>query len=97
VNGVETLAKSGEGGQGGPPLVDLPASIAIDYTVSGTCVFSVGLVTETTDIGLPRLTMTVTGPEVAGTWRLSIKPGRYYVATGEAVGCVYSVKVRDDR
>lgn len=88
--------KSGEGGHDGPPLLDLPKAIAIDYRVSGTCVFSLGLATETTNVGLPTLTMTVTGPEVAGTWRVSIKPGRYYVGAGEAVGCVYSITVRDD-
>ena len=89
------VAKSAEGGHGGPPLVDLPASIAVDYAVHGRCMFSIGLATATSAKGLPLLSMTVTGPEVTGTWRLSIKPGRYYVVTGEAVGCVYDVNVRD--
>ena len=30
-------------------------------------------------------------------WHVSIKPGRYYPVIGEAVDCVYSVNVRDDR
>jgi hypothetical protein len=88
--------KNGEGGHGGPPLLDLPGSIAFDYRVSGTCVFSLGLATETSVVGFPSLTMTVSGPEVTGTWRVSIKPGRYYPVIGEAVGCMYSVDVRDD-
>ena len=88
--------KNGEGGHGGPPLLDLPGSIAFDYRVSGTCVFSLGLATETSVVGFPSLTMTVSGPEITGTWRVSIKPGRYYPVIGEAVGCVYSVNVRAD-
>jgi hypothetical protein len=89
--------KNGEGGHGGPPLLDLPNAIAMDYWISGTCEFSLGLSTETSAVGLPSLTMTVSGPIVAGTWRVPIKPGRYYPVIGEAVGCVYSVDVRDDR
>jgi hypothetical protein len=88
--------KNDEGGHGGPPLLDLPRQIAFDYRVSGTCVFSLGLSTETSAAGLPSLTMTVTGPEITGTWRVSIKPGHYPVIS-EAVGCLYSVNVRDDR
>lgn len=91
-----SVTKASEGGHGGPPLIELPASIAFDYTASGRCVFSLGLSTATSAKGLPVLTMTLTGPVVTGTWRLSIKPDRYYVLTGEAVGCVYSVSVRDD-
>jgi hypothetical protein len=89
-------SKLAEGGHDGPPLLDLPKAIAIDYRVSGTCVFSLGLATATSAGGLPSLTMTVTGPEITGTWRLLIKPGRYYPVVSEAVGCVYSVNVRDD-
>ena len=91
------VTKNGEGGHGGPPLVDLPTAIAMDYWVSGTCTFSLGLSTETSAVGLPSLTMTVSGPAVAGTWRVPIKPGRYYPMIGEAVGCIYRVNVRDDR
>jgi hypothetical protein len=89
--------KNGEGAHGGPPLLDLPNAIAMDYWVSGTCMFSMGLSTQTSAAGLPSLTKTVNGPAVAGTWRVPIKPGRYYPVIGEAVGCVYSVNVRDDR
>jgi len=89
--------KNGEGGHGGPPLLDLPGSIAFDYRVSGRCIFSLGLATETSNVGFPSLTMAVTGPEITGIWRVSITPGRYYPVIGEAVGCVYDVNVRDDR
>ena len=87
----------GGGGHGGAPVLDLPKTIAMDYWVSGTCVFSLGLSTETSAEVLPSLTMTVSGPAAAGTWRMPIKPGRYSPVIGEAVGCVYSVNVRDDR
>jgi hypothetical protein len=89
--------KNGEGGHGGPPLLDLPGQIAFDYRVSGVCVFSLGLSTETSAVGLPSLTMSVSGPEITGTWRVSIKAGHYYPVISEAVGCLYSVNVRNDR
>jgi hypothetical protein len=89
--------KNGEGGHGGPPLLDLPGQIAFDYRVRGVCVFSLGLSTETSVVGLPSLTMSVSGPEITGTWRVSIKAGRYYPVISEAVGCLYSVNVRNDR
>jgi hypothetical protein len=91
------VTKTSDGGHGGTPLIDLPSSIAFDYSVRGTCVFSLGLSTERSAVGLPALTMTVSGPEITGTWRVAIKPGRYYPVIGEAVGCIYSVNVRDDR
>ena len=86
------VEKNAEGGHGGPPLVSLPATIAIDYTVRGTCTFSIDLDTAATTTG-PQLRLAVTGPEMSGTWRLSIPAGSYYVLTGEAVGCTYHVTV----
>ncbi len=91
------VTKNGEGAHGGSPLVELPNAIAIDYRVRGSCVFSLGLSTLESTKGLPNLTMTVSGPEIDGTWRALIRPGQYYPVIGEAVGCVYSVNVRDDR
>jgi hypothetical protein len=85
----------GFGGHGGPPLIDLPAAIAIDYRVSGTCAFTIALRTEASTVGLPSLTIPMTGPEVDGTWHLSIKPGKYYVATVDSA-CVYWYVVRAD-
>ena len=86
------VQKNAEGGHGGPPLVALPASIAIDYSVLGTCTFSIDLDTAATTAG-PQLRLAVTGSEMSGTWRLSIPAGSYHVATGEAVGCTYHVIV----
>jgi hypothetical protein len=86
----------GFGGHGGPPLIDLPAAIAIDYRVSGTCSFTIALVTATSTVGLPAMTIPMTGPEVDGTWRLSIKPGKYYVEAYDSA-CVYWYVVRADR
>src|SRR5262249_23794767 len=40
------ITKNGEGGHGGPPLVDLPASFVVDYTVSGTCTFKLSFEPE---------------------------------------------------
>ena len=95
--GYYCATKNAEGGHGGPPLLHLPEAVVIDYRVSGTCNFSLGFATETSSVGLPSLTVTATGPLIAGTWRPSLKPGRYYPVIGEAVGCVYSVNVRADR
>jgi len=91
------VTKNAEGAHGGPPILDLPNAIAMDYWVRGKCVFRLGLSTLQSGAGLPSLTMTISGPEVDGTWRVLIKPGQYYPVIGEAVGCVYSVNVRDDR
>jgi hypothetical protein len=91
------VTKNSEGAHGGAPILDLPNAIAMDYWVRGTCIFRLGLSTLQSAAGLPSLTMTVSGPEVDGTWRALVKPGRYYPVIGEAVGCVYSVNVREDR
>lgn len=69
----------------------------MDYWVRGDCVFTLGLSTLQSAAGLPSLTMTVSGPEIDGTRRALIKPGQYRPVIGNAVGCVYSVNVRDDR
>jgi hypothetical protein len=89
--------KNADGAHGGAPLLDLPSAIAMDYWVRGRCTFTLGLSTLQSSAGLPSLTVTVSGPEVDGTWRASIRPGKYYPVIGEAVGCVYSVNVRADR
>lgn len=89
--------KNADGAHGGAPLLDLPSAIAMDYWVRGSCTFTLGLSTPQSAAGLPSLTVTVSGPEVEGTWRAFVRPGRYYPLIGEAVGCVYSVNVRADR
>jgi len=87
--------KNAEGGHGGPPLLDLPASIAIDYTVNGTCEFTIGVFHGVPDNGIAaaKLAMRVTGHTTSGTWPVSLVPGRYYVNPGEAVGCTFNVRV----
>ena len=89
------VTKAGEGGHGGPPLLDLPASISIDYTVNGTCEFDVVVAQGVPDTGLAAATlaMTVTGRTVSGTWPVALAPGRYYVNPGESVGCTFTVRV----
>jgi hypothetical protein len=61
-------------GAHGPPVLDLPSAIAMDYRVRGDCVFTLGPSTLQSAAGLPSLTMTVSGPEIDGTWRALIKP-----------------------
>ncbi len=90
----EMFQKNAEGGHGGPALITLPASIVVDYTVRGTCTFTIDLDTATSIAG-PNLKLSVTGPESSGSWHLSIKPGSYYVNPGEALGCTFSITVRD--
>jgi hypothetical protein len=92
-----SAAKLGEGAHGGLPLLQLPAAIAIDYTASGTCKFTIEVTFGAPDAGVvaASLAMSVTGSDVSGTWPVKLKPGPYYVSPGEAVGCTYSVTVRD--
>ena len=90
------VTKNGEGGHGGAPLLDLPTAIEIDYTANGSCEFTIKVTSGVPDNGLvaAHLAMTVAGPEVSGSWPLTIKPGKYYVVPGEAVGCTFHVTVR---
>jgi uncharacterized protein YceK len=89
----DEVTKNADGAHGGAPLLDLPASLVIDYSVQGTCSFGVGFSTVTSDSGLPRLSVRVTGPEVTGTWAVTIPAGPYYVEIDEAVGCTFHVVV----
>ena len=91
------LTKLAEGGHGGPPVLDLPAEVAVDYAVRGSCSFGVRFDTEAGDPTLPSLSLDVTGPEITGTWPIRLEPGQYYVVPDEAVGCTYSITVRADR
>ena len=91
------VTKDSDGGHGGPPVLDLPRDIAVDYIVAGTCTFTIAASTETSDAGLPRLTLLVTGSEMRGTWRFRLVPGRYYLSPSEAFGCTFTVRVYADR
>jgi hypothetical protein len=87
------VTKNAEGPHGGPPLLDLPASVVVEYDVHGSCRFEIGVTTPTTVAGLPKLAIDATGPETSGTWRFAITPGSYSVTLGEATGCTYDVRV----
>ena len=90
------VTKNGEGGHGGAPLLDLPAAIEIDYTAKGTCEFAIKVTFGVPDNGVvaAHLALTVAGPEVSGSWPLTIKPGKYYVVPSEAIGCTFHMTVR---
>lgn len=81
---------------GGTPPVDLPASVAIDYWVSGTCDFTIHIVDATGSGGTPvaSFAMRMLGTTVDGTWPVVIKAGSYYVAPADSGGCRFSVTVR---
>jgi hypothetical protein len=73
------------------------AAVAIDYRVTGTCLFGFRLFAEASEadnVDTPRLKPS--GAEVAGTWQLTVKPGRYGLGGG-GDGCSWSVTVREDR
>ncbi|MEP7040085.1 MAG: hypothetical protein ABI864_00770 [Chloroflexota bacterium] len=77
--------------------IEIPVTaLAIDYRVSGSCAFGVRLFAEATpDDNVDAPGLTATGPDVAGTWHVTIKPGRYAVAAG-GDGCTWSITVRDE-
>jgi hypothetical protein len=95
---IESFGKPVEetGGHGGLPAVELPASVAIDYWVSGTCDFTIGIVdiTGPTATHVASFAMRMLGTTVEGTWPVEIKAGSYYVVPGDAEGCRFSVTVR---
>ena len=88
--------KLGEGGHDGPPLITVPAAIAVDYTVRGNCLFELNVQTAQQKPAGPHLGFSVTGPEISGSWRVRLIPGDYYIYPGEAIGCIYRFNVRDD-
>jgi hypothetical protein len=84
------------GGHGGSPDVALPASVAIDYWVSGTCDFRIDILDPAATDLTPVATfaMRMLGSTVSGTWPVSIKAGRYYVTPLDTPGCRFYVTVR---
>jgi hypothetical protein len=84
------------GGHGGSPAVMLPASVAIDYWVSGTCDFRIDVIKTTSSDLTPVATfaMRLLGSTESGTWPVSVKAGEYYVTPHDAPGCRFSVTVR---
>jgi hypothetical protein len=79
--------------------VQLPAAVAIDYHVYGSCLFSVRLFAEATpddNVDTPAITVDVpAGQEVVGSWSLRVKPGRYGVGGG-GDGCTWLLSLRED-
>jgi hypothetical protein len=88
--------KLGEGGHDRPPLLMVPAATSVDYTVRGICDFEFNVDTAQHKPAGPHFAVSVTGPEITGSWRLRLTPGDYYIYPGEAVGCTYTFNVRDD-
>jgi hypothetical protein len=93
IAGVNKLA---DGAHGGFDPIDLPASIAIDYWVSGTCEFGITITSpaSTKQTPVATFTMRMFGGVVSSTWPVALKPAAYFVVPAEAVGCTYSLIVR---
>jgi len=73
------------------------AAVAIDYRATGTCLFSFRLFAEASEAdNVDTPSLKPSGAEVAGTWHLTVKPGRYALGGG-GDGCSWSVTVREAR
>ena len=85
------VEKTAEGAHGGTPVIDLPASIVVDYTVNGACEFTIEVWSHVPDnaVVVAKLAISVTGTTVSGSWPIHIEAGPSYVAPGEAVGCTF--------
>jgi hypothetical protein len=83
------------GGHGGARAVDLPAMLAIDYWVSGTCDFEITIVPDSgNSTPVATFAMKMLGSTVSDTWHVSIQPASYVVLPADAPGCRFSVTVR---
>jgi hypothetical protein len=79
---------------GGPQPIDLPAHVVVDYAVRGTCEFTLTIrPAGSGGKGVASLALTVTGEEARGSWPITLVPGSYVVAPGDAVGCTFDVSV----
>jgi hypothetical protein len=85
------------GGHGGPRSVVLPASVAIDYKVSGTCDFGIWIYATGSSNPDPAATFErkVAGETIQDTWPVTLEPGSYVVAPSDANGCTWLVTVRE--
>jgi hypothetical protein len=73
------------------------AAVALDYRVSGTCVFGFRLFAEASEAdNVDTPSLKPSGAVVTGTWHLTVKPGRYALGGG-GDGCSWAVIVREDR
>ena len=87
------VQKNAEGGHGGPRPIDLPSDVVVDYSVTGTCSFDVSFEPEDGSPTTQSFTLPVSDA-AAGSWDVHLRPGRYLVDIGEAVGCTFLVTVR---
>jgi hypothetical protein len=87
------ITKNGEGGHGGPPLVDLPAAFVVDYKVTGTCTFQLSFEPADMSTAVQVRSVTVSGTSKSGAWDVQLTPGKYYVHPNEAVGCTFHIEV----
>jgi hypothetical protein len=91
------LTQSGKDQVAGDYFAIGSAAVAVDYRATGSCLFSFRLFAEaTTDNNVDTPRLKPSGPEVSGTWHLTVKPGRYALGGG-GDGCSWSVTVREDR
>jgi hypothetical protein len=88
------LEKNAEGAHGGPPAIDLPALVAVDYKVSGKCTFELEFHPADGSPATHKMSVTIGGDTTSGAWNVGLVPGSYFVGLGEAIGCTYSVTVR---
>jgi hypothetical protein len=81
-------------GHGGAPPLALPASVKVEYAVSGTCRFSISIYPEGAGLTpTASFSMTLTSGSVSGTWPVKLRAGSYEVVPADAPGCVFQVTV----
>ena len=69
-------------------------SVAVDYRANGSCSLGFRLVPQSSaGSSVPTPTASVSGGDVAGTWHLTVTPGRYHLEGG-GDGCDWSVTIR---
>jgi hypothetical protein len=86
-----------EGGHGLGDMIPLPASVLIDYKVSGTCPFQIVVWSEEMGPEAPfaKLGLSTHGDSVSGTWSLHMNPaGSYAIDPRTFAGCTYLFTVR---
>jgi hypothetical protein len=88
------IEKTAEGGHGMPPPIDLPAEVVVDYSVTGSCTFTVALAPADGSPAKSSKTVDVMGGTTTDSWKVHLTPGSYVVQLGEAVGCTFKVTVR---
>lgn len=87
------VQKLSEGAHGGPQPIDLPANVSVDYSVTGTCTFTVSF--EPADMTPAKQSMAINVDGAStGTWDVQLTPGSYLIQLGEAAGCTFDVTVR---